>query len=125
MARGFQDFEVKTYRVSLYQGKFENHKGTTFKYRGIIECDYEGKTGSGELCIVGLTEDSNVPEKMDLPAIFIPFNEMGIFLDMLRNEKPVYAHIDNNNPINSFLSTSSEPIGEGEDETNILRRLSR
>lgn len=47
-------------------------------------------------------------------SVFLPVNDMPVITDMLRNEKPVYAHINTNAPEQSTISTLHEPVGEGE-----------
>jgi hypothetical protein len=47
-------------------------------------------------------------------AIFVPFSEIGKYVDIVRNEKPVFARLDSDNPNWMSLSTSNEPIGEEE-----------
>jgi hypothetical protein len=44
-------------------------------------------------------------------AIFVPFGDLPIYVDILRNEKPVYGRLD---PAGMTLSTSLEPPGEEE-----------
>lgn len=47
-------------------------------------------------------------------AIFLPFEDMPIYLDILRNEKPVYAYLNSTKPEWNSLRTSNEPVGEEE-----------
>ena len=47
-------------------------------------------------------------------ALFLPFKEMGPFLDMLRNEKPIWAYLNSDKPEWISLKTSKEPVGEEE-----------
>lgn len=47
-------------------------------------------------------------------SLFLPLSEMLSVVDMLRNEKPIFAHINTKNPEQSSLSTLHEPVGEGE-----------
>ena len=46
--------------------------------------------------------------------IYVPLSQFFMYINMLRNEKPVYAYIDRENPGNSHLRTSLEPVGEEE-----------
>ena len=39
---------------------------------------------------------------------------MPFWVDMLRNEKPVYGYINTDHPEWTSISTSSEPVGEEE-----------
>jgi hypothetical protein len=39
---------------------------------------------------------------------------MALFVDLLRNEKPVFAGLDSQNPDGNLLATYPEPVGEAE-----------
>jgi hypothetical protein len=47
-------------------------------------------------------------------AIFVPFSELYQYVDIARNEKPLYASLNSDNPNWMSLTTSAEPVGEGE-----------
>ncbi len=47
-------------------------------------------------------------------AILLPFKEMAPFVDLVRNEKPVYAYMNSDRPQWNNLKTSLEPVGEEE-----------
>ena len=61
----------------------------------------------------------------DLPAarklndsqylIYYRYSDYPVIIDMLRNEKPIFFIYQPEGTNNSRLSTSSEPVGEGED----------
>ncbi len=46
-------------------------------------------------------------------GLYYAMADLPVILDMLRNEKPVYLIFDG--PANTRLSTSQEPVGEGEE----------
>ncbi len=46
-------------------------------------------------------------------GLYYDYQELQIIIDMLRNEKPVYLIY--NGELNTRLSTTQEPVGEGEE----------
>jgi hypothetical protein len=63
--------------------------------------------------------DAPLPEAQQLNATYVSFyyhlHQLDALVDMLRNEKPVYVMFNNDNGwANSRISTSDEPVGEGE-----------
>jgi hypothetical protein len=63
------------------------------------------------------TEDAPLQTAKKYPSgvygLFYKNADLPVIIDMLRNEKPVYLIY--NGDINSRISTTSEPVGEGED----------
>ena len=53
----------------------------------------------------------------EVGAIFLPFREMAPFVDLLRNEKPIYAYLNSDPPQWNSLETRQEPVGEEEFHT--------
>jgi hypothetical protein len=47
-------------------------------------------------------------------AIFVPFSDIHKYVDLLRNEKPLYANLNSDNPNWMSLRSSQEPVGEEE-----------
>jgi len=47
-------------------------------------------------------------------TIWVPEEQFPFYLDLLRNEKPVYGFIDFDNPRENRIQTQKEPAGEGE-----------
>ena len=47
-------------------------------------------------------------------AIFLPFKEMPPFVDLLRNEKPIYAYLNSDKPEWNYVRSGPEPVGEEE-----------
>ena len=111
-----KSFEVKTYD---YNVGFKNSAswGVSITIQGYVV----GRGAAGERLIVyGLHPSSAVPPNSvcnwagNVGAIFVPFNLLPQYLDILRNEKPVYASLNSDKPEWMAFSTSNEPIGEGE-----------
>ena len=81
------------------------------------------KGGGGETCSVWFVEDDSatLPEAnvvtADYYAFYYHHSQLPHLIDMLRNEKPIFVFFDNNNGFNnSRISTTDEPIGEGEED---------
>jgi len=93
--------------------------GEGCKYYGKIACT--DKYDKYWLAIFFLTEDSPVPnptynEGRKEGHIFVPFKYFMHYIDILRNEKPIYAYFSSENPENMGLRTSvsGEKVGEEE-----------
>lgn len=108
-------FNVEHYSVSINHELTATWSGTTIKARGKIVCQGDDH----RLFVYFLTDDSQVPkpvyvENENVGAIFLPFNEMGTFIDILRNEKPVYAYLNSDRQEWNGIGTFREPISERE-----------
>lgn len=108
-------FKVANYEVELGHGLTATWSGIKIKARGIVACYGEDH----RFIAYFLTEDSPVPNPVyviqnKVGAIFLPFNEMSPFVDLLRNEKPIYAYLNSTRPEWNHISTSKEPVGEEE-----------
>jgi len=79
------------------------------------------KGAGGETCSVWFVEDPAAP----LPAasqvapnyfaFYYHHGQLPHLIDMLRNEKPIFVFFNNDNGwANSRISTTQEPVGEGE-----------
>ena len=109
-------FEILSYKVKLGYRLSATFGVTTIKALGIISC-----TGNDDqrVIVYFLHDESLIPN----PAvskegkwgnIFLPKEMMPVWIDMLRNEKPVYGYIDTDIPNLTNVSTSNEPVGEEE-----------
>ncbi|ALU41981.1 hypothetical protein [Pseudoalteromonas rubra] len=47
-------------------------------------------------------------------AINVSISEMQHYVDLVRNEKPIYAYLNSDKPLWNNISTSKEPVGEEE-----------
>jgi hypothetical protein len=52
-----------------------------------------------------------VPEKKGY--MFMPIADIMAFVDTVRNEKPIFAHLRGDKPEWTSVTTSKEPVGEG------------
>ena len=109
-------FEVKEYMVVLRQLEEMDFDGTVIRLKGIVRCIGDEYT----LDVYWLDEQSAFPQ----PAfkseekkgfMFVPYADMPNFVDVLRNEKPIYAHLRGDRPEWTSVTTTKEPVGEGED----------
>lgn len=77
----------------------------------------------GETCSVWFVEDeaANLPVAQQVAPNYYSFyyhhNQLQHLIDMLRYEKPITVFFNNDNGFNnSRISTSNEPVGEGEED---------
>ncbi|MEE8354321.1 MAG: hypothetical protein V3S09_00705 [Candidatus Bathyarchaeia archaeon] len=108
-------FLVSHYQIKLGHGMNATWNGKKIDARGVVACHGEGN----RFIAYFLTDQSPVPDPVYNPsnnvgAIFLPFKECAPFIDLLRNEKPVYAYLNSAKPQWNSISTSMEPIGEEE-----------
>jgi hypothetical protein len=108
-------FEVKQYMVILRQLEIMNFQGTDVRLRGIVRCIGDEYT----LDVYFLEDESAYPAPtIDMESkkgfMFMPYRDIGILVDMLRNEKPIYAHLRGDRPEWTSITTTKEPVGEGE-----------
>jgi hypothetical protein len=108
-------FPVENYEIILGHGNTATWGGKLIKARGIVSC-----YGPNNLRFLAyfLTDDSPVPpptyiEANKVGAIFLPFKEMPPFIDLVRNEKPLYAYLNTDHPEWNSIRTTKEPVGEG------------
>ena len=110
-----KQFAVDKYIISLGYANTATWSGVQIKMRGYVAC----YGGDHRFIAYFLTDDSPVPGpvyvvKNKVGAIFLPFKEMPPFVDLVRNEKPLYAYLNSDKPEWNSLKTSKEPVGEGE-----------
>jgi hypothetical protein len=110
-----KQFVVGTYKQSLGHALESTWGGVQIEARGYIAC----YGGDHRFIIYFLAENSPVPQPVYIPAnkfgaIFVNFSECLPYVDMLRNEKPIYAYLNSDKPEWNSITTSAEPVGEGE-----------
>jgi hypothetical protein len=103
-----------TFQVSTYQ-YYNWSSRSTGKTNLIL------KGTGGSTCSVWFLEDPAAvlpPAQQQGPnyyAFYYHHHQLQHLVDMLRNEKPITVFFDNDNGFNnSRISTSDEPVGEGE-----------
>jgi len=111
-----RNFQVDSYRVKLGDRLSATFGGTPIKARGVISC-----MGPDNQRIVGyfLTDDSPVPSPTTTVGgkwgpVFLAKEMLPVWLDLLRNEKPIYGYINTDHPEWTNIATSNEPVGEEE-----------
>ena len=112
---------TKTFSVNYYRASagFKNNatwSGIVIQTQGYITC--YGSDGY-RFIMYFLHEDSPVPPPVYITAnkvgaIFLPFKDMSVYMDMVRNEKPIYAYLNSVKPEWNSIRTSNEPVGEEE-----------
>ena len=108
-------FKIDSYKIVLGES-LESTWTQKIHARGVIGC-YSGD--GDKFFIYFLTDTSPVPRPEYSPekkvaAIFLPAHLMPLYTDILRNEKPIFAFLDSENPSQNCLRTSREPVGEEE-----------
>ena len=109
-------FEIKTYRVALGDRLEGTAQGLSINFRGYIVC--RGDDGY-HLVFYFLNPNSPVPNPSYLEpnkrgVVYLPFDQMHQYVDLLRNEKPMYGYMNSTKPHWNSMRTTNEPIGEGE-----------
>jgi hypothetical protein len=119
----FAVFEMKEYMVIFRQLEEREIAGTTVQIRALVRCSGTGVDNSAEyrLDVYFLGLESDFPEpQVNLEerhgAMFMPMEDLPIFVDVLRNEKPIFGHLRGDNPQLTSITTSNEPIGAGDED---------
>ncbi len=108
-------FEVKTYEVKVARELNGTAQNLSLKFYAYIKC-----TGDVYHAVIYILDDTSpVPANTFLPAykrgtIFVPRWQFKWFLDLVRNEKPVYCYLNSDTPKWNCLYTGQEPVGEQE-----------
>jgi hypothetical protein len=106
--------EIESY---LVQVGYESSGGAGGpKSRGIVAC--YGQGGYTFLIYLAAPGSVTAPPRYNsnrkIGSINVPVDEMNHYVDILRNEKPVYLYMNSENPQWNHIRTSKEPVGEGE-----------
>ncbi len=116
-------FEIKEYMVIFRQLEERDFSGVTARIRGLVRCTGVGINDNSDyrLDVFFLATDSDVPMPVvnlaeRIGAIFLPMADMPTFVDILRNEKPIYGHLRADNPQYTSVTTNNEPVGAGDEE---------
>lgn len=107
-------YEIEKYVVTYFGGAGRSKR--PYKYRAIISL-YNSAGQFGSLyfhCDPCTLPDSDQLSEQGTLGSHFPLEEMPRILDILRNEKPVYFHQYLDWPTMGLISTSEEPVGEGE-----------
>lgn len=109
-------FEIKSYQTALGDRMTGSANGQSINFRGYIICYGDD---SFHLVLYFLNPNSPVPppsylEQFKRGVLYLPFEQMQNYVDLLRNEKPLYAYLNSNRPEWNNIKTTNEPIGEEE-----------
>lgn len=113
-------FEIKEYMVIFRQEEVRDFNGTHAHIRAIVRCSGADQQGvAHRLEVFFLSPNSPVPTPIINLAdhngqIFFPMSDLSALVDILRNEKPIYGHLRADNPQWTSITTTNEPVGEGE-----------
>jgi hypothetical protein len=69
--------------------------------------------------VIFVADNSDYPEPIfevenKKGYMFLPIADIRAFVDILRNEKPIYGHLRGDRPEWTSVTTTQEPVGEGE-----------
>lgn len=107
-------FKVKDYKVKI--GYEMEGGGGGPKSRGYVACF--GGDGHRFIIYFAAPYTEMVPPRYNpdtkFGSINVPVDEMSHYVDLVRNEKPIYAYLNSENPQWNAISTSKEPVGEEE-----------
>jgi hypothetical protein len=111
-------FEIKHYMIIWRQLETRQFDNVSVKIRGMVRCSGDEYS----MDIVFVTPDSAIPDPIfdqekKKGYMFLPVADMLSFIDTLRNEKPIFGHLRGDRPEWTSITTSQEPVGEGEIDT--------
>ena len=112
----YRYFEINSYNTFLFNNFPATKNGVAITARGLIICngDDAQQVRAYFLADGSPEPDPFVDRRGKRVQMFLPYQMMQNWIDLLRNEKPIYAFFDDNNPQWSRISTLSEPVGEEE-----------
>lgn len=114
-------FEAKQYMVIWRQLEMRDFNGVQIAIRAIVRLSgVEAKSGESYIMdVMFLTPDSAFPQptfeiEQKKGYMFMPISDIAAFVDILRNEKPIFGHLRADKPEWTSVTTGQEDIGEGE-----------
>lgn len=107
-------FEVKQYQLTMGADLASIESGRDVKVCAILGCYGD----EYKLMINFVAENEGQPKAVyetdkKTGAIFLPISRLGGYVDLLRNEKPIFVHLSEKVEWIT-IGTGHEPIGEGE-----------
>ena len=116
-------FEIKNYMVIWRQLEERDFGGVTARIRGLVRCTGIGTADKEDyrLDVYFLSDDSETPAPVveidkNSGSIFMPIRDISAFVDILRNEKPIFGHLREDNPQWTSITTTNEPVGTGDED---------
>ena len=126
-------FEIRQYMVIWRQMEVRDFQGVPVKIRGMVRCSgSDAKTGDNySMDVIFFAPDSPYPEQPIFEVenkkgyLFMPISDIAAFVDILRNEAPIFGHLRNDRPEWMSVTTSQEPVGEGEFQQQVQQLQQR
>ena len=119
-------FEIKNYMVIWRQLEEREFAGVKARIRGLVRCNGVGTDDQGNhrLDVYFLSRDSDTPDpQVDIVnrrgAIFMPIDDLFAFVDILRNESPIFGHLREDYPQWTSVTTTNEPVGVGDEDHRV------
>ncbi|MCY4466810.1 MAG: hypothetical protein OXE46_14865 [Chloroflexi bacterium] len=116
-------FEIKRYMVIWRQLEVRDFGEVQARIRGLVRCSGAGTSDQQEyrLDVYFLAPDSPVPApQVDVAnrrgSIFMVISDIHAFVDILRNEKPIFGHLRGDHPQWTSVTTTNEPVGTGDED---------
>lgn len=112
-----QVFEIKQYMVVWRQEEIRDFDGIEVRMRGMVRCIGDEYS----MDVIFYAPESPYPQPIfdqenNKGFMFMPVSDLPTFVDILRNEKPIYGHLRADRPEWTSVTTTQEPVGEGEVE---------
>ena len=107
-------FQVQSYKIKL--GDALTIGGGARKFPAVVAC----YGADGYRCILYFYHDGDpiypphYNPQYKFGTIQLRFKNIMPYIDLLRNEKPVYAYLNSDKPGWNNINTSKEPVGEEE-----------
>ncbi len=119
-------FEIKNYMVIWRQLEEREFAGVLARIRGLVRCNGVGTKDQDDyrLDVYFLAPESDMPDpQVDINkrrgAIFMPISDIYAFVDILRNEKPIFGHLRGDYPQWTSVTTTNEPVGTGDEDHRV------
>lgn len=119
-------FEIKNYMVIWRQLEEREFASVKARIRGLVRCNGVGADDqeSYRLDVYFLSPDSDMPDpQVDIAnrrgAIFMPIADLFAFVDILRNESPIFGHLRGDFPQWTSVTTTNEPVGVGDEDHRV------
>lgn len=120
---GVAVFEIKNYMVIWRQLEEREFAGVSARIRGLVRCTGQGAADNEDyrLDVYFLSPDSAVPApQVDVAnrrgSIFMEISDIHAFVDILRNERPIFGHLRGDYPQWTSVTTTNEPVGSGDED---------
>ncbi len=110
-----KQFEIKTYQITVGTDLLSIVTDEEATIEAIVGC-----YGDDHQLMINFVKDgetipsSSFDVDKKIGTMFKPLSQMPIIVDILRNEKPLFAKVNSDKPNWNSISTGHEPVGEGE-----------